>query len=85
MMTEYWPKDGVSLFDINNPQYTVHVKWSKNYFVDYQKMAFDFAKCGTAAFTEIINSHHDKVKTDACFLAGIYLVTFFGQLDAVEE
>ena len=74
MMTEYWPKDGVSLFDINNPQYTVHVKWSKNYFVDYQKMAFDFAKCGTVVFTEIINSNHDNVKTDAWFLAGIYLV-----------
>lgn len=73
-MIEYWPKSGDSLLAINEPQYTFHVKWTKNYTVDYQKMAFDYAKCGTAVFVEVINCYQDNVKNDAWFLAGIYLV-----------
>lgn len=73
-MSDYWPQPGQSLLDIRDPQYTVHIKWSKDYFRDYRKLAFDYAKCGTAVFTEVINSEHDNVKADAWFLAGIYLL-----------
>ena len=73
-MLDYWPQPGQSLLAIKDPGYTVHIKWSKNYFDDYRKLAHYYVQCGTAVFTEVINSDHDNVKADTWFLAGIYLL-----------
>lgn len=73
-MSDHWPQSGQSLFDIRNPTYSVHIKWQRNYFEDYRNLTFEYAKCGVAVLTEVINSGHDNIKSDAWFLSGVYLL-----------
>lgn len=73
-MSEHWPKSGQSLMDIKNTAYAVHIKWQRKYYEDYRSLTFDYAKCGIAVLTEVINSGHDNIKSDAWFLSGIYLL-----------
>ena len=73
-MQDFWPKVGHSMMATSNPQQTLRIQWSKNYFDDYKKLASDYAMCGTVVFTEVISSGHDNIKSDAWFLSGIYLL-----------
>ena len=41
-MDELWPIEGHSFYDINDTNFQVHIKWSKNIKKDYQKLSEEF-------------------------------------------
>lgn len=44
-MDELWPIEGHSFYDINDTNFQVHIKWSKNIKKDYQKLSEEFFEC----------------------------------------
>ncbi|WP_310605286.1 hypothetical protein [Anaerosporobacter sp.] len=70
---ELWPVGGKSFFDINDSNYLVHIKWSRNLKKDYQKLSEDFFICGYKICEKIVDSGHDNIKSDTWFLPSMYL------------
>lgn len=69
-----WPEDNQSLWDIKDKEYVVEIKWRKNPFEDYKKLANEYAQCGYLIFKEVIESGHDNVKSDMWFLPGVFFM-----------
>ena len=68
-----WPMKNMDLWEIKNEYKKICIKWSRNYYEDYKKMASQFFICGYHTFSEVIGSGHDNVKSDMWFLAGLFL------------
>ena len=51
----------------------LYIKWSHNYFEDYQKLAYQFFICGYRTFEEVIASGHNNIKSDMWFLVALFL------------
>lgn len=69
-----WPEENQNLWDIKNQEYVVEIRWSKNPFIDYKKLANEYSHCGYLLFDEVIESGHNNVKADMWFLTGIFLM-----------
>lgn len=62
------------MWNIKNQEYVVEIKWSKNLFEDYKRLANEYARMGYLIFTEVIEGSPANVKSDMWFLPGIYLM-----------
>lgn len=69
-----WPSTDMNFWKIENAETTVKIKWSRNCFEDYKKLAFQFYECGYKTFEDVINNGHNNVKSDMWFLTGIFLI-----------
>lgn len=69
-----WPSEDMDFWRINNEDESVNIKWSHNYFEDYKELAYQFYECGYKTFLDVIESGHDNLKSDMCFLTGIFLI-----------
>ncbi|MGL5550492.1 MAG: hypothetical protein ACRDD4_12410 [Culicoidibacterales bacterium] len=70
----HWPQQGMDFWKINNRDFQVEIKWSKNTFEDYKDLAYDFYNSGYQVFKEVVESSHDNIKSDMWFLPAIFLV-----------
>lgn len=69
-----WPSEDMDFWKIINDDSIVNIKWSRDCFEDYKRLAFDFYECGYKTFVEVVSSGHDNIKSDMWFLPGIFLV-----------
>lgn len=69
-----WPSDNMDFWKIEDDENKVSIKWSRNYFEDYKKLAYNFYDCGFSTIDEVISSGHDNIKSDMWFLTGIFLI-----------
>lgn len=72
-MDELWPIEGHSFYDINDTNFQVHIKWSKNIKKDYQKLSEEFFECGYKICEKIVDCRHDNIKSDMWFFPSMYL------------
>ena len=70
-MDELWPIEGHSFYDINDTNFQVHIKWSKNIKKDYQKLSEEFFECGYKICEKIVDCGHDNIKSDMWFFPSI--------------
>ncbi len=49
---------------IKNAEYQVEIKWSKNPFLDYKSLTYQFYNCGFQVFKNVIESGYDNIKSD---------------------
>lgn len=69
-----WPSETMDFWKIDNETASVTIKWSRDCFIDYKLLAYQFYECGYKTFEEVIDSGHDNVKSDMWFLTGIFLI-----------
>lgn len=69
-----WPESYKSIWDIKYLDYVVEIRWSKNPFEDYKRLAQEYAQCGYLILKDVIESGHNNVKSDMWFFSGIFLM-----------
>lgn len=70
-----WPSEDMDFWKINDKEMSVNIKWSRNCFEDYKKLANQFYECGYKTFLYIVkDEENDNEKPDMWFLAGIFLI-----------
>lgn len=70
-----WPSEDMDFWKINDEEMSVNIKWSRNCFEDYKKLAYQFYECGYKVIMAVIEEDEDDiVKLDKWFLAGIFLI-----------
>ena len=67
-----WPESYKSIWDIKYLDYVVEIRWSKNPFEDYKRLAQEHAQCGYLILKDVIESGHNNVKSDMWFFSGIF-------------
>lgn len=72
-VSDLWPKENHSFYDINDTSYQVHINWSKKYDKDYIRLADDFFICAFKVCENVVDSGHNNVKSDMWFLPGVYM------------
>lgn len=70
----FWPTEEMDFWKINNIEYQVEIKWSKDLFLDYKDLSYQFYDCGFQVFYNVVESGHDNVKSDTWFLTAIFLL-----------
>lgn len=77
-MDEYlleWPSEDMDFWKIKNEEMSVNIKWSRNCFEDYKKLAYQFYECGYEVIMAVIEDDEDDiVKLDKWFLPGVFLI-----------
>ena len=63
---ELWPIKGKSFFDINDHNYLVHIKWSRNLKSDYQKLSENFFICGYKVCEKIVDKINNELHSNVC-------------------
>ena len=71
---DIWPSDNMDFWKLTDVSNTITITWSKNCFIDYKKLAYDFYDCGYEVFTECIERDPCGTKSDMWFLTGIFLL-----------
>lgn len=70
-----WPSEDMDFWKINNEEMSVNIKWSRNCFEDYKKLAYQFYECGYKVIMAVIEEDKDDiVKLDKWFLPGVFLI-----------
>ena len=57
---DIWPSDNMDFWKLTDVSNTITITWSKNCFIDYKKLAYDFYDCGYEVFTECIEREDRK-------------------------
>ncbi len=69
-----YPDINMKFYNISNEKYFVEVKWTRNLFEDYKKLAINFYRSGILIFEEIIKDDNNYIRTDTWFLTCIFLL-----------
>ncbi|MBB1072300.1 hypothetical protein LMB63_10795 [Limosilactobacillus reuteri] len=69
-----WPSSDMDFWKIENNDTKVVVEWSRNNFLDYKRLTYQFYSCGYKILEEVINDNLNNVKSDMWFLTGIFLI-----------
>lgn len=70
-----WPSEDMDFWKIIDKEMSVNIKWSRNCFEDYKKLAYQFYECGYKTFLYIVkDGKNDNEKPDMWFLVGIFLI-----------
>lgn len=69
-----WPSSDMDFWKIENDDTKVTVKWSRDNFLDYKILAYQFYGCGYKIIEEVINDRLNNIKSDMWFLTGIFLI-----------
>lgn len=64
----------MDFWKIENNDTKVVVEWSRNNFLDYKRLTYQFYSCGYKILEEVINDNLNNVKSDMWFLTGIFLI-----------
>lgn len=70
-LRQLWLKESMDFKETGED--TILIKWSHNYFEDYQKMSYQFYECGYRIFVEVIQDPENNIKSDMWFPVGIFL------------
>ncbi|MCB2353141.1 hypothetical protein [Clostridium estertheticum] len=74
VFTEWlWPKEKHSFYDVEDINFLVNIKWSKNSENDYTKLATAYFQCAYKICSEVAESGHNNVKSDMWFLPSVYM------------
>ncbi|ABS39522.1 hypothetical protein [Clostridium botulinum] len=68
-----WPKENHSFYDIEDTNFLVNVKWSKDHEKDYSELADVYFQCAYIICREVVDSGHNNVKSDMWFLPSVYM------------
>lgn len=66
-------KEKHSFWDIEDSNFLVKIKWSKEPEKDYSELADNYFKCAYKICNEVVQSGHDNIKSDMWFLPSVYM------------
>lgn len=69
-----WPSLDMDFWKIKNKGAEVAIKWSRDSFLDYKKLSYQFNDCGYKILEEVIQNGDNTDKSDMWFLTGIFLI-----------
>lgn len=64
----------MDFWKIKNKGAEVAIKWSRDSFLDYKKLSYQFNDCGYKILEEVIQNGDNTDKSDMWFLTGIFLI-----------
>lgn len=64
----------MDFWKIKNKGAEVAIKWSRDSFLDYKKLLYQFNDCGYKILEEVIQDRDNTDKSDMWFLTGIFLI-----------
>lgn len=69
-----WPSSDMDFWKRENKDTEVVVNWSRDNFLDYKRLTYQFYDCGYKILEEVVNDRFNNVKSDMWFLTGIFLI-----------
>lgn len=69
-----WPSSDMDFWKIKNKGAKVAIKWSRDSFLDYKKLSYQFNDCGYKILEKVIQDRDNTDKSDMWFLTGIFLI-----------
>lgn len=70
----YWISKDTNIWNIQNDNYKIRIKWSKNYFEDYKKLSYNFFECGYLSIDDYQNNANITPLSDMGFFASLFLI-----------
>lgn len=68
-----WQQEKHSFYDIEDTNFLITIKWSKNHEKNYSELADDYFKCAYEICRDVVESGHNNVKSDMWFLPSVYM------------